>query len=88
MCDGDGGGDGSFLGVDVRMIDFAHVQLRGEEGEGKEGEEGEWEEGDVNYLYGLTSLLEHLKALRVEVEKEEEEEEKKGRQTNGKGEKK
>lgn len=47
--------------VDLRMIDFAHVQIRGEEGEGG------WEEGDVNYMYGLSSLLRHLKELREDA---------------------
>jgi len=70
---GGGGGDGGREGgreggrrmedeVDVRMIDFAHVQIRGEGGE----EEG-WEGGDVNYMYGLWSLLRHLRELREEA---------------------
>ena len=52
--------------VDLRMIDFAHAQIRGEGGR-EEGEEGGWERGDVNYMYGLSSLLRHLKELREEA---------------------
>ncbi len=58
--------------VDVRMIDFAHVQMREEEEE-EEEEEGGWEEGDGNYVYGLVSLLRHLKALQREEREEEKE---------------
>lgn len=44
--------------ADVRMIDFAHVELR-------EGGHEAGAAGDENYMYGLLSLLEHLRRLRA-----------------------
>ncbi|TFJ81968.1 hypothetical protein NSK_006636 [Nannochloropsis salina CCMP1776] len=54
--------------LDVRMIDFAHVQVReGGDEEGVEGGEDGWEAGRKNYAQGLRSLLEHLQRLRREA---------------------
>ena len=45
--------------ADMRMIDFAHVELR----EG--GTAGGGDRGDENYMYGLRSLLAHLRRLQA-----------------------
>lgn len=60
--------------VDVRMIDFAHVGFRQppavqEEGGGAGAchhhrEDGAEEAWDEDYLYGLRSLIRHLRELR------------------------
>lgn len=44
--------------ADVRMIDFAHVEIR-------EGSDASATAGDENYMYGLASLLAHLRRLRA-----------------------
>lgn len=51
--------------ADVRMIDFAHVELQEGNGGGGEGDALAARAGDENYMHGLASLLEHLRRLRA-----------------------
>ena len=60
---GRGSGDGNLHPcADVRMIDFAHVELRPPPPPTAEARAGCWRE-DENYMFGLASLLEHLRRL-------------------------
>lgn len=63
-------GEGPHPFVDVRMIDFAHVGFRPPRPSAAvchnhEGADGAGEAWDEDYLYGLRSLIRHLKELRA-----------------------